>query len=126
MYSHNIQDGQVALNFKRLTKHSHPRPFGPPSALSSPGPSALSQTQWPVKLPIETIRSDFIVTLFLKTRAQPCSNQVRHVRMATGREQSRPDINPGRKYKSKLPAPASQTSLRNHELFCKKELLSLK
>lgn len=128
MCSHNIQDGQVALNFKQLTKqHSHtPGPSTPFPPSAPPGLLALSQTQWPVKLPIETIRSGFIVTPFLKTPAQPCGNQVRHVRTTIAREQSRPDISPGRKYKSKSPAPASQTSLYNHELVRKIEILSLK
>jgi len=68
--SHTMNDTVIALNFQQLTK---------PSVLPAGPLPALSRVQWPVKPPIEAIRSDFIVTSFLKTRAQPCGNQVRHI-----------------------------------------------
>lgn len=118
MYSYDIQDGQVTLNFKQLTKqHSRPRPFiaGPPGIVADSVAREAADRDYQIEFHCHTVPQN----------AQPCDNQVRHVRTPIVCEQS-PDISPGRKHKSKSPTPASQTSLHNHERVLKKEILSLK
>lgn len=105
--SHEVQDGQVALNFKHLTKHSHPRaprPFRP--RVEPFGIVAGSVTReatdraYQIKFHCHTVSQNPLPN----PAAIRCGT---YVCIAVAREQSRPDINPGRKHKSKSPTPVA-------------------